>query len=431
MDPRIVPSVLPRAVADGALRPGVRGLGLLRVHYLRVSASSILTSMTMRQPSRTVRRVPAGRLVLLVLVAAAALSGLDAALLRLGALAPVGSEPLAAAHGVLMVYGFLGTAIMLERAVALRSGGGPGDAWGYAAPAASAVGTVALLAQVVGLGSGGRFLPGAAWVIATGLLVAVYGAVWRRQPSFAVLVQALGALAGLGGAALWVRGLEAASIVPWWATMLVLTIVGERLELARLGFLVHGTEARVLAESCAVLIALVATLVDPAVGYPLLGLALGVLVVDVASHDVARHTIRTTGLTRLMAACMLAGYGWALVAALVWAVGGPALSGFRYDTVVHALTIGFALSMVVAHAPVIVPAIARRPLPYHPVLWVAAGLLHGGLLVRVLAGAREAEGLWRWGGTVGVVAVLVLLGAVVVQLATGRRSLVRVGVGTP
>ena len=267
--------------------------------------------------------------------------------------------------------------------------------------------------------------------MATGLLVAVYGAVWRRQQSFAVLVQMLGAIAGLGGAALWARGLEAAAIVPWWAALLVLTIVGERLELARLAFLARGTEARVLAESCAVLVALVASLLDPAVGYLLLGLALGVLVLDVASHDVARHMIRSSGVVRLMAACMLAGYAWALVAALVWVIGGPALSGFRYDTVVHALTVGFALSMVVAHAPVIVPAIARRPLPYHPVLWVAAGLLHFGLLVRVLAGAREAEGLWRWGGAVGVVAVLVLLGAVVTQLAIGRRSSRRAEVEAP
>lgn len=361
-----------------------------------------------------------------MLVAAAALSGLNAALLRLGAAAPVSSVPLAEAHGVLMVYGFLGTAIMLERAVALRSGGGPGDTWGYAAPAASGAGTLLLLAQVTGFGPGGRLLPGAAWVVATGLLVAVYGAVWRRQQSFAVLVQMLGALAGLGGAALWTRGLETASIVPWWAAMLVLTIVGERLELARLAFLSRGTKPRVLAESCAVLVALVATLLNPAVGYPLLGLTLGVLVVDVASHDVARRMIRSTGVARLMAACMLAGYGWAMAAALVWVIGGPALSGFRYDTAVHALTIGFALSMVVAHAPVIVPGIARRPLPYHPVLWVAAGLLHIGLLVRVLAGAREAEGLWRWGGSVGVVAVLVLLGTVVAQLTFSRRSATRV-----
>ena len=366
--------------------------------------------------------MPPGRLVLLALVAAAVLAGLDAALLRLGTLAPVRSEPLAAVHGVLMVYGFLGTAIMVERAVALRSGGSCRDGWGYAAPAAGGAGTVLLLAQVAGLPvPGGRLLPGAAWVAATALFVGIYAAIWRRQPSFAVLIQALGALAGLGGAALWARGLEAATIVPWWAAMLVLTIIGERLELARLAFVSGRTEARVLAEATAVLVALVASLLAPAAGYPLLGVTLAVLVLDVAAHDVARRTIRAPGLPRLMAACMLAGYGWALVAGLVWIVGGPALSGYRYDTVVHALTIGFALSMVVAHAPVIVPAIARRPLPYHPVMWLAAGLLHVGLLVRVLAGARQAEAAWRLGGTLGVVAVLVLLGAIVVPLAAGGR----------
>ncbi len=378
--------------------------------------------MMTHETSRRAGRVPTGRLVLLVAVAVAVLAGLDAALLRLGAVAPVRSEPLAAVHGVLMVYGFLGTAIMLERAVALRSGGSRRDGWGYAAPAASGAGTVLLLAQVVGAPiPGGRLLPGAAWVTATALFVGIYAAIWRRQPSFAVLIQALGALAGLGGAALWARGLEAASIVPWWAALLVLTIIGERLELARLAFVSGRTEARVLTEATAVLVALIASLVTPAAGYPLLGLALGVLVLDVAVHDVARRTIRIPGLPRLMAACMLAGYGWALVSALVWVIGGPALSGYRYDTVVHALTIGFALSMVLAHAPVIVPALARRPLPYHPVMWLAAGLLHVGLLLRVLAGAREAEAGWRLGGTLGVVAVLVLLGAVVVPLALGGR----------
>src|SRR5665647_1313765 len=93
--------------------------------------------MMTHETSRRAGRVPTGRLVLLVAVAVAVLAGLDAALLRLGAVAPVRSEPLAAVHGVLMVYGFLGTAIMLERAVALRSGGSRRDGWGYAAPAAS------------------------------------------------------------------------------------------------------------------------------------------------------------------------------------------------------------------------------------------------------------------------------------------------------
>jgi len=79
-------------------------------------------------------RVPMQRLLLLLLAATAVLSGLDAALLRLGLGAPVEAVSLAAGHGVLMVYGFLGTAITLERAVALQSGPSRSTVWAYAAP---------------------------------------------------------------------------------------------------------------------------------------------------------------------------------------------------------------------------------------------------------------------------------------------------------
>jgi hypothetical protein len=369
-----------------------------------------------------VPRVPRGRLVLLALAMAAVLSGLDAALLRLGLAAPVRSDSLAAAHGVLMVYGFLGTAITLERAVAVQAG--PRRAgWAYAAPAASGLGTLLLLAQAGGLPvPPGRALAGGAWAASMTVLTVVYVVVWRRQPSYAVLVQALGALAGLGGAALWARGFEAATIVPWWGAFLVLTVVGERLELARVAFIARAVEPRILAEACAVLLALVVTLLAPAWGYPALGLALGALMVEMATHDVARRTIGAAGLPRLMAASMLGGYAWALVAALVWIVGGPALAGYRYDTVVHALTIGFAMSMVVAHAPVIVPAVARRPLRYHPVMWAVLVLLHGGLLVRAVAGARDAEAAWQLGGTLSVVALLTFLVTTVTLVATGRRG---------
>ncbi|WP_425953474.1 hypothetical protein [Xylanimonas sp. McL0601] len=367
-------------------------------------------------------RVPRGRLAVLVLAMVAVLSGLDAALLRLGVAAPVRSEPLAASHGVLMVFGFLGTAISLERAVALQSGrtaSGRRPVWPFAAPVAAGVGALLVVAGATPLPlPAGRALPGGAWVASMGVFAAIYLAVWRRQQSYAVLIQLLGALAGLGGAALWGRGFEVAQIVPWWAALLVLTIMGERLELARVAFVVGRTEARVLAESCLLMIALVATLLAPAWGYPLLGLALGALVVDVALHDVARRTVRSTGLVRFVAACMLAGYLWALVPALVWTVRGPVLTGFGYDVVVHTLTIGFVLSMILAHAPVIVPAIIRRPMPYHPALWAVWGLLQTGLLIRVVAAVRSATGAWQTGGTLSVLALLAFLATTVTLVVT-------------
>jgi nitrite reductase (NO-forming) len=270
--------------------------------------------------------------------------------------------------------------------------------------------------------SAGRLLPGLAFMLAMAVLTAIYLAIWRRQGSFPLLVQILGAVAGLGGAALWTRGAEVALIVPWWACFLVLTILGERLELARVAFATGSTEKRVLAESCILLLLLPATLLVPAWGYPLLGVALTVLVADVGMHDVARRTIRTHGLTRLMAACMIAGYAWALVAAAIWILQGPTFSGYGYDLVVHAITIGFALSMVIAHAPVIIPAIVHRPLPYHPVMWVIAVILHGGLLTRALAGTRDAVAAWQFGGAASLLAVLALMVTVVVTTSRAERS---------
>ncbi len=168
---------------------------------------------------------------------------------------------------------------------------------------------------------------------------------------------------------------------------------------------------------------MVATLLWPAAGYPVLGLALLLLVGWFVAHDVARRTVRSTGVPRFGAACMLAGYAWLAVAGGIWALSGPALDGQAYDAVVHAVFLGFTLSMILAHAPVILPAVLRRPLPYHPLLWVPAALLHVSLIVRLWLGdALGSTDVWRAGALANVVALLCFAGCVVWLTTTARRS---------
>jgi hypothetical protein len=63
--------------------------------------------------------------------------------------------------------------------------------------------------------------------------------------------------------------------------------------------------------------------------------------------------------------------------------------------------------MIMAHAPVILPAVLRRPLPYHPALVVPAVVLHGSLVLRLWVGdALGGEAAWRAGGAVNIAAVL-------------------------
>lgn len=351
----------------------------------------------------------APRLVALALGGACVLAGLDAALLRLGVSAPVKGTALAALHGPLMLVGFLGTVIALERAVAART------AWAFLAPAGSALGCLTLLA-------GGPGPLGRALVLVGGLaLCAVYVRVHRRAASVAVDIEAMGAIALALGDLLWLRGSAVEACVPLWLLLPVLTIVGERLELARVAFLDEVVEETVRALSAAALLG-AALLSVTGVARLLSGPALLALAVVMTWYDVARRTIRAAGAVRFAAASMLAGYLWLAVAGLVWSLSPlSAGSGTGYDIIIHSITLGYAFSMILAHAPTIVPAVIHRRLPYHRLMWLPYALLHAGLAVRVVCLARGADAGWRAGGVIGVVAVLAFLLLTVSRVvASGR-----------
>lgn len=340
------------------------------------------------------------------------LGGLDAALLLLGVPAPVTTDRLPEVHGMLMVLGFVGALVCLERSVAL------GRKVGYLAPALLGLGGVLLLSPA-------PLVAGKAALVAGMLgMCGVYVPLWRRQRDDAVLVQALGAVLGAGAAAMWLGGLDIPPMLPWLAGFLVLTIAGERLELARLALGPKAGPTLVLLSS-GLLAGAVASLLWPVVGYPLLGLTLVALTGWLLVHDVARRTIRARGLTRFMAGSMLAGWAWLLVAGMVWTVHGAALDGPAYDAVIHATFLGFTISMVMAHAPVILPSVVRRPLPYRPVLWAPLVLLHASLLVRLWLGdGLGLQPAWQVGGVLNVVALLLFVGLAAwsVAVADRRRS---------
>ncbi len=334
------------------------------------------------------------RAPLLLLAAVAMLAGLDAALLLLGVWAPVTGDQLRDMHGILMVLGFVGTLISLERAIALR------HPLGYLAPALLGAGSLLLLAPIPMLV--GRI----GLVLGTLALCVVYLPLWRRQRDDAVLVQILGAFLGFCAALMWLGGVQIASLIPWLTSFLVLTIAGERLELARLAM---GPSAgpKLLLLTTLLIAATVASLLWPAVGHHLLGLAMLLLTGWLLRHDAARRTVHSRGLTRFMAANMLIGYFWLLVTGVTWLLRGAALGGARYDIVVHATFLGFTITMIMAHAPIILPAVLHRPLPYRAVLWVPVVLMHTSLVLRLWLGdLLDNATAWRLGGVLNVVSLL-------------------------
>lgn len=335
------------------------------------------------------------------------LAGLDAALLLLGVRSPVSGGRLADAHGPLMVLGFVGTLIAEERAVALRR-------WmGHLAPALLGLGALSALSPAP------AWLPGTLCAAGAAAMLATYAALFRRQPADAVMVQAVGAVCAVAAAVLWAVGAGLPVSAPWLAGFVVLTIVGERLELARVA-LPAGAEGLLLLCAALTMTGLLIGVLFPVAGAPVLGAGLLATVVWLVRFDVARRTLRSRGVTRFAAAAMLCAHAWLAVAGAIWLIAGPQTDGAGYDAVLHAVFLGFTISMIMGHAPIILPAVLHVKLPYHRAMWGPLALLHAGLLIRVMGDARGVVIAHQVGGVLDVVALLAFFvtAAVVAVTAT-------------
>lgn len=345
------------------------------------------------------RRATRGRVLLVALGGVALLSGLDAALVRLEVWAPIASDRLGDVHGQVMVLGFLATLISLERAQAL------GRAWAFLAPALFGAGALALISPAPPLLGQLLHVEGAL------IFVATYVALWRRAPRPLVAVQALSGVLALGGAVV-VTFADASGALPWLAGFVIVTIAAERAELAALT-MGERADRELLALASALTLSVLAALVFPTIGERLVGVVVVAIAAWLAVHDVARRQLRLTGQRRYLATALLAGYANLLIAGLVLAIAGLRTSTATYDVVVHGVFLGFAVSMVMAHAPVILPAVLGRPLPYRPALWVPLVLLHASLAVRFTAALSGQNQLWQAGGVLGVLAMLTFLATAV------------------
>lgn len=93
-----------------------------------------------------------------------------------------------------------------------------------------------------------------------------------------------------------------------------------------------------------------------------------------------------------------------------------AVAGGVVDAALHTLFLGFVMSMVMGHAPIILPAVLGTSLPFRPSAWLPLGLIHLSVLVRVgadLAGSASLRG-WAAHGNVAALLSFVVLAAVAV-----------------
>jgi len=318
---------------------------------------------------------------------------------RIGIMLP-GDMQLEELHGALMISGFFGTLISLERAVALNR------LFAYAAPAVSAGGTVALLFEATTLAI-------VLFVAASAVLTAATAIILVRLPTLFTTVLTLAAAAWGIGTLIWLGGWPMSDVTGWWLAFLVLTIAGERLELSRL--LAPSRRAQgFFAGAVGLILAGAARSELSGDGAPLTGLGYLACTAWLAVHDIARRTVRQTGQTRFSAACMLAGYFWLGVTGLYLLVAPPGSAAFAYDAAVHGIALGFVLSMVFGHALIILPAVTGIVVRYHPAVYGALALLHLSVALRIVADYFELVGLRAASGSLTIAALIVFAGTIAV-----------------
>jgi hypothetical protein len=219
-----------------------------------------------------------------------------------------------------------------------------------------------------------------------------------------------GALAWVVGNILWMMGMPLFQMIFWWMAFLVLTIAGERLELSRILHPSPG-QVRLFGIFAGILLtgAVVATF-DLGFGTRLSGIGLLALGVWFLPNDIARRNLRhPAALTRYIARCLYAGFIWLIVGGAMMLLIGAQTAGPYYDAVLHIVFVGFVMSMIFGHAPIIFPAILQVRVIFQPAFYFHLVLLHLSLLVRVVGDVLSLQSVRQWGGLLNEVAILLFL----------------------
>lgn len=315
--------------------------------------------------------------------------GLTAGLTRIGWRIDV--PAISVHHGAIMVGGFLGALISLEKAIPI------GKRWVFIVPALCAL--TPLIAIELFHDAGLWFL--LAGSIGLSCIQCSYLIRFPHEPSMTLML--VGACCLMVGNVMLMHTSFYPSAFPWWMGFVLCTIVGERLELSK--FLPVSLIARRLLFG--LLLVFIVGLVLPfhQIGKYLSGIALAGIAIWLLKNDVIRIGLRGDGLVKFSSTALLLANSALLIEGLLLVVLPD--GAFSYDTLVHLFFLGFAFSMIFAHGPIILPSVLGIPRkPYHSMLYVWLMLLHLSVVLRMVGNTIIDIELRKVAGAVSVMAIL-------------------------
>lgn len=286
-------------------------------------------------------------------------------------------------HGLLMVGGFLGTLISIERAMVMNK-----KIW-LVIPFLSGLSNLFFL---IGMQSVGLLLL-LSGSLGLGLIMHFQSV---KHPHFHTFLLYAGAVFWfIGNFLVWKSGLIATGST-WWMGFLLFTIVGERLELSQ--FLpVPSWSKKALGGLLGVFFI---GLLFPfhGLGNEILGAAVLLISAWLLTFDMAKVAAKKKEQFRYIGIGLRIGYLWLGVQGLILLLMES--HPLFYDLVLHTFFLGFTFSMIWAHAPIIFPTIfGIRHTPYHSILWGPWTLFQVTLFGRIAFGLGE---LMEWRKIMGI-----------------------------
>ena len=346
-----------------------------------------------------------GKLPFMVLVIASLVSGIFTGWFRLGFELPVSSVFLH--HGAMMTGSFLGTVILIERIMALKR------RWLFSFPVINASSVVFYYLDLDSVAF-------ACLVFGAIGLFYVFFLINQQYADLPHQIMWVGSAAWfVGNVHLLIFRLYAHSIL-WWMAFLLLTIVGERLELSR--FLPVSKFKQQLLVSLLVLFLISCVLPFHLGGQILTGITLVLIAIWLLLYDMVRKSIRKPGIHKFSAFTLICGYVWLALSGLLYALDNTGL--ITYDALIHSFFLGFVFSMIFAHAPIILPGVLGLGFkPYHATLYVWVVLFQLALVVRIAGGMLTLHHWKQYGGLVnGVVILLFLINVMIIVITRWSSS---------
>lgn len=303
--------------------------------------------------------------------------GMLAGLGRLGWSVPVPEAY--AHHGAIMVGGFLGSLIALEKVIPLKK------PLFFIGPFLSAASILVFIA--------GHFHAAVIMLIVAGIVfMMVYSLYLRKQYTNYLVVAFFGAACWTVGNALLLWKKFYPMAFPWWMAFLLFTIVSERLELTKFLPVTRQMKRVLLALLAFFLVGVIMPF--HSAGTYVSGMAMVCISVWLLRYDVIRITLHKQGLAKFTAMALLVGYFCLLLQGIFLITLNNVSLG--YDITVHTFFLGFVFSMIFAHGPIILPGVLGLTVkPYHPLFYVPLAGLIFSLAMRIAANVTLIDFSWR------------------------------------